>query len=72
MFYSPLILPGTQLYDDTLADSWMFLHAQNPSGYYIEDPLTGMQRPATIDEVQEYVYSGEYEEVAREAGYELD
>lgn len=72
MFYSPLILPGSQLFDDTLANSWMFLHSQNPSGYYIEDPETGMQRSATIDEIQEYVYSGEYNEVMARAGHVMD
>ncbi len=62
MYYSPLILPGSQMFDDTLAESWRFLHNQKESQYYIEDPVTGLQRPATIDEIQEYVYSGEYEE----------
>lgn len=66
MYYSPLILPGSQLFDDTLAQSWMYLHSQKESQYYIEDPVTGLQRAATIDEIQEYVYSGEYEEVMGE------
>ena len=72
MFYSPLILPGSALYEETLANTWTFLHSQNPTGYYVVDAETGLQRAATLDEVQEYVFGGEYDAVMEEEENELD
>lgn len=68
-----LILPGDYLYIETLASSWSFLHGQNPTQYYVTDAQTGMARPATAEEVNEYMLGGEYDEaMGEDALDELD
>lgn len=59
-----LILPGTPLFDETIALSWQFLEGQKPSQYYVKGS-DGVVRQATYEEVNEYLRGGEYEEVER-------
>lgn len=68
-----LILPDNPLFGETLASSWGFLHGVNPTQYYVTDSESGLARPATASEVQEYLNGGEYDEVTEdEEYYELD
>jgi hypothetical protein len=68
---SLLILPGTELYADTLANSHVFMRlgcANNPQNAQIQDVDTGLYRDATIEQVFEYAYGGEYDDVLEKYG----
>lgn len=63
-----LILPGDPLFDLTLDTSispdWR--NVQNPTSgcvYMVKDSSSGLMRPATDSELNEYLYGGEYDEV---------
>lgn len=61
-----LILPGHPLFDQTLATpppNWREqMHQSNGQGFYVADASSGVLRPATMAELDEYLYGGEYDE----------
>lgn len=65
-----LILPGNPLFNLTLATA-------TPPGWresateevcMVVDPFSGLMRPATRKEMEEYVFGGEYDERLKEIG----
>jgi hypothetical protein len=66
MAVSPLILPGDPLFDETLGASlppgWEETAAQHGEQCaYVADHETGILRPASWDEMIDYMEGGEYE-----------
>jgi hypothetical protein len=62
---SLLILPGTELYAETLANSHLFLRSKvmrKTQNAQIQDSVSGLYREANAKEVFDYFYGGEYEE----------
>ncbi len=61
-----LILPGDPLFDVTLASpppNWQEAANRDGNTYaFVAEPGSGLMRPATSDELEEYLYGGEYEE----------
>lgn len=65
-----LILPGHPLFDITLATpppDWKVKQqgVSDPLNF-VKDALTGIFRTVTPDELEEYLYGGEYDEVIGE------
>jgi hypothetical protein len=62
-----LILPGNPLFDLTLDTAIRpdASHYLNPStgGLYMIKSADGLMRPATLEELNDYLYGGEYDEV---------
>lgn len=65
-----LILPGHPLFQITLETAWNFLNTIVPNQYYVKG-VDGFMRPATPDELTEYLEGGEFDEV-EETAEELD
>lgn len=63
---SLLILPGNPLFDLTLLTprpDWKDIAAKDGDTYaFVVDANTGLTRPATSNELEEYLYGGEYDE----------
>jgi hypothetical protein len=63
---SPLILPGDPLFDETLGTSltpgWEKTAAQHAGEFaFVADHETGLLRPCSFEELDEYIEGGEYE-----------
>lgn len=62
-----LILPGNPLYDLTLDTAirpdWRSHRNVSTGGIYMIKSNDGLMRPATNEELIEYLYGGEYDEV---------
>lgn len=74
---SNLILPGDKLFDFTLATAkppnWkQYADRQGESVAFVVEPGSGIMRPATWNEMQEYLQSGEYDERLEEIGESED
>ncbi|OLP18085.1 hypothetical protein BST81_13755 [Leptolyngbya sp. 'hensonii'] len=69
---SPLILPGHPLFDLTLASpppNWGEVAARDGNTYaLVAEPGSGIMRPATQAELEDYLYGGEYDERMDEIG----
>ncbi|MFE4108565.1 hypothetical protein [Almyronema epifaneia] len=62
-----LILPGTPEYNLTLSTAlppdWVEAANRLAGEYYfVAEAESGLLRPASADELEEYIYGGEYEE----------
>lgn len=60
-----LILPGHPLFDITLLTprpDWRQTAAQDEQYAFVVEPGSGLSRPATQLELEEYLYGGEYDE----------
>lgn len=62
-----LILPGDPEFDETLGTSlppgWEKVADKiNQACTFVVDPHSGIMRPATPDELDDYLYGGEYQE----------
>ncbi|MGG6293797.1 hypothetical protein ACQ4M4_05175 [Leptolyngbya sp. AN02str] len=62
-----LILPGHPLFDETLATAlppdWQAVASRiNQAPIFVASATDGILRPATPDELTEYLYGGEYDE----------
>lgn len=62
-------MPGTQIFNETIAESWQLLHGMNPNPYYVVG-VDGLLRPATTEELEDYLKGGEYDEVIDEQDWE--
>lgn len=71
-----LILPGDPLFDITLATpppDWKIKQEMSGDAInYVMDAETGLFRTATTQELEEYFYGGEYDEVMGEGYVELE
>lgn len=65
-----LILPGNPLFDFTLAT--MPPPGSQGETYLVADSETGILRPATLKELDEYLEGGEYEERMHSIGDSAD
>ena len=74
MHSSNLIYPGYDLFDyhlATLPPNFKQCFEQDQTAF-IADPVSGVLRPASPDELREYVYGGEYDERLEQIGEEDD
>ncbi len=66
-----LILPGHPLFDLTLMcprPDWHETAAKDNQYAFVAEPYSGLMRPATQDELEDYLYGGEYDERLVEIG----
>lgn len=60
-----LILPGHPLFNITLLTprpDWQQTASQDEQYAFVAEPDSGLMRPATQKELEEYLYGGEYDE----------
>jgi hypothetical protein len=71
-----LILPGNPLFNLTLSTApppnWRETAANHGTFAFVAEPGSGLMRPASPDELQDYLEGGEYEERLRETGDEWE
>ncbi len=72
-----ILLPGDEEYDLTLGTSippnWQQTAAKDPNGYaFVADASSGLMRPVTDVELEEYLYGGEYDERLESIGEFVD
>ena len=72
-----ILLPGDYFYDLTLATSvpadWQVTAAQDSNGYaFVADVDSGLMRSVTSEELEDYLYGGEYEERLISIGEPID
>ncbi len=73
---SRLILPGNPLFDITLLTprpDWQDKASADGDTYaFVVDADNGLTRPATSQELEEYLYGGEYDECLAQIDDDLD
>ena len=61
-----IILPGDPLFEETLLSprpDWQQVAARDTNTYaFVAEPGSGLMRPVTEQELDEYLYGGEYDE----------
>lgn len=60
-----LILPGHPLFDLTLATprpDWRGVAAKDEQYAFVTEPGSGLMRPVTQADLEDYLYGGEYDE----------
>ena len=71
-----LILPGHPLFDLTLATprpDWQETASVDEKYAFVAEPGSGLMRPVTQRELEDYLYGGEYDERLQEIGeHELE
>lgn len=71
-----IILPGDPAFDWTLTQpppNWQQVAAKDPDGFaFVVEPCSGLVRVATADDLEEYLYGGEYDERLEEIGESED
>ncbi len=67
-----IILPGDPAFDWTLATpppNWQKEAAKDPDGFaFVVEPCSGLVRVATADDLEDYLYGGEYDDRLDEIG----
>lgn len=66
-----LILPGNPLFDLTLATprpDWQRVASLDRQYAFVAEPGSGLMRPVTQKELDDYIYGGEYQERLKEIG----